>query len=115
MVELVRQLAPSPAEAASPMNEAAVRLRPYSSNAHDTWRRVDLDRRDRMSESHPSSPLIADVCLSDTTYAALFDWREGDLVLQLDSPRQHETAESAARRILGEIASGRAVLERARP
>lgn len=115
MVELVRQLAPSPAEAASPMNEAAVRLRPYSSNAHDIWRRVDLDRRDRMSESHPSSPLIADVCLSDTTYAALFDWREGDLVLQLDSPRQHETAESAARRILGEIASGRAVLERARP
>ncbi|CAN7365202.1 hypothetical protein LJR045_002161 [Microbacterium sp. LjRoot45] len=115
VVELIRRFVSIPAESASTLDHVAVRLRPYSSNPDDTWRCVDLDRHDETSETHATTPLVADVCLSDSTYAALFDWGGGDLVLQLDSARPQETAESAARRILAEIAAGSAAVEWAKP
>ncbi len=115
VIELIRQLVPILAESASRLDPVGLRLRPYSANPDDRWRRVDLDRHDETSETHATSPLVADVCLSDTTYAALFDWGGGDIVLQLDSPRPQETAESAARRILAEISAGSAAVEWAKP
>lgn len=65
VIELIRQLVPILAESASRLDPVGLRLRPYSANLDDRWRRVDLDRHDETSETHATSPLVAECACAD--------------------------------------------------
>lgn len=78
----------------------SVSVAPYSMDPSDTWRYVSPDPSPPIRPDHP--PLLGDVFGANGSYAGLFYWSAGEIVLQLDSGTGETDVESIAADLLPE-------------